>query len=109
MLPFVIFALTLSSAASDKALFIDKVQPILQARCYGCHSAEAGKVKGGLRVDSREALLKGGHEGPALVPGRPKESLLVRAIGYADPDVEMPPDEKLPAGEIAILTQWVKA
>jgi hypothetical protein len=89
--------------------FEDKVAPLLAARCYKCHSAEAPKPKGGLRVDSREALLKGGELGPALVPGNAEKSALLRAIGWTDPDLQMPPKEKMPAAEIEILRQWVAA
>src|SRR5437868_12746933 len=88
-------------------LFEEKVGPILSARCYKCHSAEAPKPKGGLRLDSREAALKGGDTGPSLVPGKPDQSLLLKAVHWEDPDLQMPPKEKLPAGEIALLREWI--
>ena len=71
--------------------------------CYSCHGAK--KQKGGLRLDSLEAILKGGESGPAVVPGKPEESLLVSAINYAGP--EMPPTGKLPPEKVALLTRWV--
>jgi hypothetical protein len=92
---------------SGGKLFEEKVGPILSARCYKCHSADAPKPKGGLRLDSREAALKGGDGGPALVPGRPQESLLFKGVTWDDPDFQMPPKEKMPAGEIEILRQWI--
>jgi hypothetical protein len=88
-------------------LFEEKVGPILSARCFKCHSAEAPKPKAGLRLDSREAALKGGDGGPALVPGKPEQSAMIKAVTWEDPDLQMPPKEKMPAGEIEILRQWV--
>jgi cytochrome c553 len=85
--------------------FEKSVRPILAARCQGCHGAE--KQKGGLRLDVRAALIAGGLTGPAVVPGSPNESLLVDAINYGDA-YQMPPKSKLPATEIATLTEWVK-
>ena len=94
-------------AADPKALefFENKVRPLLAERCLECHGPE--KHKANLRLDSLAAILKGGDSGPALVPGKPEESLLVQAIGYTS-DIKMPPKSKLPEREIADLTQWVK-
>ncbi len=97
----------LTPAQSD--FFEKKVRPVLVKECYKCHSAEAGRVKGGLRVDTRDGLLKGGDSGPAIVPGNPDRSLLVRAIRYRERDLQMPPDDKkLPASQIADLEAWVR-
>jgi mono/diheme cytochrome c family protein len=85
--------------------FEKNVRPILAARCQGCHGSE--KQKGGLRLDARAALIAGGSTGPAIVPGNPKDSLLVDAINYGD-TYQMPPKSKLPDAEIATLTEWVK-
>jgi hypothetical protein len=116
MKAFVLLALALPGAApfqeepAAPEFFEAKVRPLLEARCFKCHSAQAGgKVKGGLRLDSREALLKGGDQGPAAVPGSPDQSLLVRAVSYEDPDFQMPPKERLPRGEVEILVRWIKA
>ena len=93
-------------------LFEKKVQPILAETCYKCHSHDADKIKGGLLLDSHEAALKGGDTGPALVPGKPEESLLIKAIRYTDPDLQMPPrkggGKKLSDEQISALTEWVK-
>ena len=90
-------------------LFEKKVQPILTETCYKCHSHDADKIKGGLLLDSQEAALKGGDSGPALVPGKPEESLLIKAIRYADPDLQMPPKgKKLSDEQINVLTEWVQ-
>ena len=87
------------------SFFETQVRPILKARCLKCHG-EGPKVKGGLRLDSREAVLRGGDLGPAVSLSEPKESRLLQAIRYEE--LEMPPAGKLPAGEIDVLTRWVK-
>jgi len=96
-------------AADDAgvAFFEKQVRPILVERCYECHS-EDKKVKGGLRLDLREGWAKGGDTGPAIVPGKPEESLLLTAVHWKDRDLEMPPKKKLPAAEIAALEEWVR-
>jgi len=96
-------------APADLQFFEAKVRPILANKCYSCHSAKADRVRGGLLLDTREATLAGGNTGPALVAGKPDESLLIQAIRYADPDLQMPPKgEKLSDDEIATLTEWVR-
>jgi hypothetical protein len=90
--------------------FEKHIRPILLDRCYSCHSATAKKLKGGLRLDSREALRKGGDSGPAIFPGEPARSLLIKAI-LRGPDAEkMPPkdSEKLSAEQIRHFEAWVK-
>ncbi|MSQ97540.1 MAG: DUF1553 domain-containing protein [Gemmataceae bacterium] len=99
-------ALAQMPTAEQLTFFEAKVRPILSARCYTCHSQSAKKLKGGLKLDSRDTILKGGDNGPALVPGKPSVSLLVKAIKYDG--LEMPPSGKLPADEIAILVKWVE-
>src|SRR5438105_2927085 len=81
----------------ELAFFEAKVRPALVEHCYGCHSREKGKAKGGLELDTRSRVLRGGDSGPAVVPGKPDDSLLVKAIRYTDPDRSMPPKNKLPA------------
>src|SRR5437868_14592401 len=71
--------------------FEKRVRPLLVRHCYECHSSEAKKVKGGLLLDSRAAVLKGGRSGPVLVPGKPDQSLLIKAVRYHDEDLRMPP------------------
>jgi hypothetical protein len=89
--------------------FESKVRPILVSACYKCHSVEEHKSKGGLTLDTRVGLLKGGEGGTVLVPGDPAKSKLIMAVGYNDPDLQMPPKgEKLGDKEIADLTAWVK-
>ncbi|MCI0457504.1 MAG: DUF1549 domain-containing protein, partial [Gemmataceae bacterium] len=88
--------------------FEKKIRPVLIEHCHGCHSTQAKKVRGGLLLDSRESILKGGDSGPAIVPGEPGKSRLIEAIGYTNTDLQMPPKAKLPDVVIADLTAWVK-
>src|SRR5262249_12983300 len=77
--------------------------------CYKCHSHQAEKVKAGLYLDTKGGVLRGGETGPAIVPGDPDKSLLIKAIRYTDSDLQMPPkDKKLSDREIADLEAWVK-
>jgi Protein of unknown function (DUF1549)/Protein of unknown function (DUF1553)/Planctomycete cytochrome C len=93
--------------AEQLSFFEKKIRPILIEHCYKCHSEEA-EMNGELSVDSRDALLKGGVSGPAIVPGNLKKSLLIAAVEYKDPDLEMPPDGRLPDATIGDLKQWVE-
>lgn len=89
--------------------FEAKVRPVLSANCYKCHSTEAGKVKGGLLLDTREGWMKGGENGGVIVPGHPEKSRLIIALSYKDADLQMPPKgEKLSDKEIDDLTTWVR-
>ncbi|WP_240772738.1 PSD1 and planctomycete cytochrome C domain-containing protein [Phragmitibacter flavus] len=86
--------------------FETDVRPILVNRCYDCHGES--KQKGGLRADHIGYLKAGGDTGPALVPGKPEESTLMEAVHYKNEDFQMPPKEKLPDAEIAVLEKWIK-
>jgi hypothetical protein len=87
------------------AFYQKQVLPVLQKNCFKCHSGK--KARGGLRLDSRAALLKGGDLGPALLPARPDDSPLLKAVRYKD-GLEMPPSGKLPAGQIDLIARWAK-
>jgi cytochrome c553 len=94
---------------SEQSKFFEtKIRPVLATKCAECHASDAKKIKGGLLVDSREGLLKGGDTGPAIVPGSLDESLLIKAISYTDDDLQMPPKAKLPDQVIADFETWVK-
>ena len=88
---------------SPREFFQARVKPVLEAKCLGCHVSEP---QGGLRMDSREALLKGGKSGPALVKGDPDASLLVKSLRYQH-DLKMPPAGALPANEIEDIVRWI--
>ena len=87
--------------------FEKRIRPILVERCYECHSAEK-KQKGGLSLDTREAVLKGGDTGPALTAGDPGKSLLIEAVRYTNHDMQMPPKKRLAEAEVKALEDWVK-
>src|SRR5262245_40846382 len=90
--------------------FEKKVRPVLIEHCLKCHGDVKGKApKGDLRLDSRQAMLKGGDNGPAVVPGSPDKSRLVQAVRYQNPDLQMPPKGKLPDAAISDLVAWVKS
>jgi hypothetical protein len=101
------FATALHAADDDNAYFEAKVLPLLQKRCYECHS-HAKKIKGGLALDSRSGWVSGGDHGPAIKPGDVEKSLLIKAVRRVDDDLAMPPKDRLPAAELAILEEWVK-
>jgi hypothetical protein len=88
--------------------FENKIRPVLSQNCYKCHSVNSEKVKGGLLLDSREATLRGGDNGPAVVPSHPDKSLLIQAVRYTDADLQMPPKKQLSAEQIADLEKWVQ-
>ncbi|MBI1371534.1 MAG: DUF1549 domain-containing protein [Phycisphaera sp.] len=94
--------------AEGVAFFERYVRPILSDHCYECHSANAKKLKGGLLLDSRAGVLTGGDTGPAIVPGKVDESLLIKAVRWADADTKMPPKTKLSDRQIELLEEWVK-
>ena len=89
------------------AFFENKIRPVLVAQCYECHSAGAKVVKGGLRLDTKAGLAKGGDGGPVVVPGKPEESPLFLAIGYQGDAENMPPKGKLPDAVIADFKTWI--
>lgn len=95
--------------SSDEGVhfFESKIRPALVKHCYDCHSQESEKVKGGLLLDTREAGLRGGDSGPAVVPGKLDQSLLITAITYADSSLEMPPKYKLDDSVIADFRMWI--
>ena len=93
--------------ADDSARFFEaKVRPVLAEHCYKCHGPE--KQKSNLRLDTRASALAGGDQGPAVVPGKPEESLLVTAVGHEDDALKMPPSKKLAGEQVGDLVRWVK-
>src|SRR4051812_34601735 len=96
---------TAAVAAERVKFFETQVRPLLAANCYECHGEK--KQKGGLRLDSAEAVAKGGKNGAVLVAGKPGESKLILAVSYKDDDFQMPPEEQLSAEQVEVLTRWV--
>src|ERR1041385_7612265 len=106
---FALGAIVSSRAETDDITFFrKKIQPILEERCFECHSHKSGKMKGGLTLDSRSGWQAGGEQGVVIVPGDPEKSLLIKAIRRGDPDLKMPPKKSLAENEIALLEEWVK-
>ena len=95
---------------SGVEFFEQKIRPIFADHCYKCHSADSEKgPKGGLLIATRDGLLKGGDSGPAIVPGNPEQSLLIKAVHYTDEKLQMPPKgKKLSPEQIADLEAWIK-
>ncbi len=99
-------ALAQTQAAASPDFFETNIRPVLAGYCYGCHTDSA---LGGLRLDSREDMIKGGQRGVAVVPGDPDNSLLIKAIRQTDPALKMPLGGKLKDSEVANFAAWVKA
>jgi len=94
---------------ANRTFFENKIRPVLVKHCYACHSEQAArtkKLRGGLRLDSRAALLKGGDSGPAVDLDKPAESLLIQALKYES--LEMPPQGALPASIVADFQKWIE-
>ena len=92
------------STTANEEFFEAKIRPLLVEQCQACHGEK--QQEGGLKLTTRESFIKGGDSGQAVVPGNPNESLLIRAVSYLD-EPNMPPKQKLPDTDIALLTQWV--
>jgi hypothetical protein len=95
--------------AQDAEFFEKKIRPVLVDQCYKCHSTHAEKLKGGLMLDTKAGIDKGGDNGPVLVRGEPDKSKLIEAVRWTNPDLQMPPKKKLSDEQIADLVAWVKA
>jgi hypothetical protein len=95
-------------ATADQIAFFEKnIRPVLVKECYSCHATTAEKVKGGLLLDTRDGLLKGGDTGPALVAGDPKKSLLIKALKHTSDELAMPPKKKLGDEVIVAFEKWI--
>jgi len=92
-------------ANDDVDFFESKIRPVLAEHCYSCHASDSKIIRGGLLVDSRDAIRAGGDSGPAVVPGDIEESLILAALRHES--YEMPPDQKLPDAVIADFEQWI--
>lgn len=99
---------TPSASEAGIEYFEKQIRPLLVKHCYECHSEKSGEREGGLVLDDRQGWLQGGDNGPALVPGDVDASLLIRAVRYADADLQMPPVKPLDAEDLARLEQWVR-
>jgi mono/diheme cytochrome c family protein len=102
--PPVVDVAALKITPEQEQFFEAKVRPLLAKNCYSCHTRSAS---GGLRLDSREAVLKGGKDGVVVVPGHPESSLLISALSYKAA-IQMPPSGQLKTEEVAVVEQWIK-
>ena len=89
---------------SKQEFFAKRIRPLIEQNCLACHGEDP---QGGLRLDSHEALLKGGASGPAVVAGKPEESLLIKSVRYEHEKIKMPPTGRLPDEAIRDLTKWI--
>lgn len=97
------------AAGGGDEFFERRIRPVLAEQCFECHSSASSKLKGGLKLDSRAALLAGGETGPAVVPGKPEESLLLSAMQHRNPDLTMPPKKpRLPAAVLTDFAAWIR-
>ena len=105
-----VLLLAVAARGEDFEFLKKHVRPVLADNCYKCHSAMSEKVKGGLLLDTREGLLKGGDTGPAIIPGDAEKSLLIKAVRYTgQADLQMPPKGQAAIEvQIADLAAWVK-
>ena len=101
--------LLLLTLAQSPDLFETKIRPVLASSCYRCHSSKMKSPMGGLVLDTKAGLLKGGDSGPALVPGKPSESRLLAALSYQDADLQMPPSGKLASPILESFERWIAA
>ena len=100
-------AKAVESTTEGIAFFEKSVRPLFVKHCYKCHSSSKGEDKGGLVLDSQAGWMDGGDSGPAIIPGKITESILIEAIEQKDPDFAMPPKYKLSSSEIENLKKWV--
>ena len=100
-----------TSAAAQQTVtnefFEAKIRPVLAARCYACHNSKMKEPKGYLTLDDRAGVMRGGTLGPAIVPGDPSASKLIRALKYSDPHLQMPPSGRLPDDIISDFETWI--
>lgn len=99
---------TQSKPTSEQLEFFEKhIRPVLVKECYACHAKTAKRIRGGLTLDTQQGMRKGGDTGPAVVPGSPRRSLLLKAIRHVDDDLKMPPSKKLSSGVISHFEKWI--
>lgn len=100
-----LYAQPSESNVADLDFFESKIRPLLLEKCIDCHNAEEQEAE--LRLDSLAGMLHGGVSGPALTAGKPEQSLMVAAISYRDPALQMPPDEQLSPAQQELIKQWI--
>ncbi len=99
----------LLAQAPDAAFFESRIRPVLVNKCYGCHSSKLKSPFGGLALDTKAGLSKGGASGTVVIPGKPAGSRLLQALRYTDPHLQMPPTGKLADSVISDFERWIAA
>lgn len=102
------YAFSQEPSKEGLAFFESRIRPLLVKHCYECHSQESGNAKGGLQLDSRDAIALGGDSGEAIEAGKPQASLLFESVSYSNPKLRMPPKYKLSDDEIEDLEAWIE-
>ncbi len=110
-LGWIVFGVTTVCAQTPAATeyFEKEIRPVFADKCYGCHSSKLKSPMGGLVLDTKAGLKKGGNGGPVLVPGDPASSRLLQALTYKQTELRMPPTGKLPDEKIAAFEKWIAA
>ena len=103
---FLASATSIEAADGSRDLFESRIRPLLIKHCLACHGPK--KQESGLRLDSRSGWVKGGDRGTSIVPGKARDSLLIKAVSHVNPSLKMPPAGKLSTTEIADLSKWVR-
>src|SRR5579871_2602208 len=101
------FTFPLQAQSPSVELFEKEIRPVLVEKCYGCHSSKLKSPMGGLVLDSKAGVKRGGNGGPIIVAGDPKSSRLYRALTYNDTELRMPPTGKLPDEKISAFEKWI--
>lgn len=97
------------ASTTDRVTFFEsQVRPLLAKRCYECHSTKTGAENGALIMETAEGIAAGGSRGSMFSEATPPDGLLFRVLHYNDPDLQMPPDGKLPDEELAVLQRWIR-
>ncbi len=106
---YALAAAPLLSQSPSTEFFEKEIRPVLADKCYGCHSSKLKSPMGGLVLDTKAGVRKGGNGGPIIVEGDAKNSRLLRALTYNDTELRMPPTGKLPEDKIAAFEKWIAA
>lgn len=106
LLFFLLLTLPILASEQEVIFFEENIRPVLSQQCYSCHSSKITDIKGGLSLDSKEGVVKGGDSGPVIVIGNPDQSLIIKALEHSD--LQMPPDKKLPDNIINNFKIWIK-
>src|SRR5262245_8208143 len=106
---FLLTVLPIAAQPERAEIFESKIRPVLAAKCYACHSSQSKSPMGNLTLDTMAGLQRGGASGPVVIPGKPDESRLLKALRYSDPRLQMPPTGKLPEDVVASFAEWIAA